>query len=52
MKAYKLWDVILEGRLIDKVFFDSRYDVECVRCSLVEYNGYDARIAVMESAII
>ena len=43
MKAY---DVYLNGRLIDTVFWDNNSSVEEVRRSLINHDGYDPSIEV------
>ena len=40
------WNVILDGKLIDTVFYDSNCDAEYVKQSLVDHDGYDPRIEV------
>ena len=44
------YDVFLEGEWIDAVFFTSEQDAEEVRRSLVDHDGYDARIEVVRQA--
>lgn len=43
------WDVYLNGRLIDTVFYDSNCDKEYVRTSLINHDGYDSNIIVRKS---
>lgn len=40
------WNVYLNGRLIDTVFCTNACDAEYVRTSLINHDGYDARIIV------
>lgn len=42
----KGWNVYLNGKCIDIVFFDKDCDSDYVRRSLVEHDGYDYRIVV------
>jgi hypothetical protein len=44
----KEWDVILNGKVIDTVFFNEDCDAEYVRQSLVDHDGYDPEIEVKE----
>lgn len=40
------WNVYLRGKLIDTVFYNRDCDAEYVRASLIDHDGYDARITV------
>jgi hypothetical protein len=40
------WIVTLNGKKIDKVFYDIDCDAEYVRRGLIEHDGYDPRIKV------
>lgn len=40
------WDVILNGKVIDTVFYTKDCDAEYVRRSLINHDGYDPRITV------
>lgn len=40
------WNVYLHGKLIDTVFYAKRCDADYVRRSLIDHDGYDARITV------
>ena len=40
------WKVLLNGRWIDTVWFDSRMAADEVKRSLIEHDGYDPRIVV------
>lgn len=40
------WDVILNGKVIDTVWFTKDCDADYVRSSLINHDGYDCRIAV------
>lgn len=42
----KGWDVFLNGKKIDTVFFDDDMDAETVKRSLVDHDGYDPGITV------
>jgi len=44
----KAWDVILDGEVIDTVFFNDGCDKEYVRASLIDHDGYDPSIEVRE----
>lgn len=46
MSASKAWNVYLGGRLINTVYFTPDCDAEYVRRSLINHDGYDARITV------
>lgn len=45
------WDVYLNGKLIDTVFFNRGCDRDYVRRSLIEHDGYDPNIVVLWSAV-
>jgi hypothetical protein len=47
MKAFR---VLLNGREIDKVFYDDKDTITAdeVRLSLINHDGYDARIVVIK----
>lgn len=40
------WDVYLNGRKIDRVYFTRDYDAHYVRTSLINHDGYDSQITV------
>lgn len=40
------WDVILNGNVIDTVWFTKDCDADYVRSSLINHDGYDYRITV------
>lgn len=44
--AHQAWDVYLNGRLIDTVFYDADCDADYVRRGLVNHDGYDSGITV------
>lgn len=48
MSKMKAFDVMLNGRRIDTVFFRADSTVKEVKDSLVEYNKYDPDIEVYE----
>lgn len=43
---HQAWDVVLDGGVIDTVFYDPDMDEDEVRRSLINHDGYDARIRV------
>lgn len=43
------WDVYLNGKKIDTVFYMPDCDAEYVRTSLINHDGYDARITVVKA---
>lgn len=43
------WNVYLNGREIDIVWYTKDCDAEYVRRSLIEHDGYDYRIVVRRS---
>ena len=43
------WNVYLNGKLIDTVFYDKSCDAEYVRRGLISHDGYDDRITVKKS---
>lgn len=43
------WDVILNGKIIDTVFYDKSCDASWVYDGLVNHDGYDSRIIVRRS---
>lgn len=45
---YKSWDVYLNGKLIDTVFFVKGVTKDYVYRSLVEVDGYDKNIIVVK----
>ena len=49
MKQTIAWNVLLDGKEIDTVFFDCDIDGEQVKRSLVEHDGYDSRIEVVNA---
>jgi len=40
------WNVYLNGRLIDTVFYDKNCDREYIKSGLINHDGYDPRIQV------
>lgn len=44
----KEWDVILHGKTIDTVFYDDNCDAEYVKEGLVNHDGYNPLIEVVE----
>ena len=40
------WDVFLDGKKIDTVFYSGNDDADDVRRSLIDHDGYDSRITV------
>jgi rubrerythrin len=40
----KAWDVFLEGKIIDTVYFDEDIEADQVMDSLINHDGYDPRI--------
>lgn len=40
------WDVILNGKVIDTVWFNKDCDADYVRRSLIDHDGYHYRITV------
>jgi len=40
------WDVILNGKVIDTVWFTKDCDADYVRSSLINHDGFDSRITV------
>lgn len=40
------WNVYLNGKLIDTVFYDTNCDADYVRRSLIDHDGYDSGINV------
>lgn len=40
------WNVYLNGKLIDTVFYDSDCSAGYVRTGLINHDGYDAHITV------
>ncbi len=51
MKAYKIWNVYLNGECIDTVYFDHRHNEDCVKRSLIEHDNCDAGISIEEVII-
>jgi len=45
MKQTK-WNVYLNGKLIDSVFYNTNCDADYVKNSLINHDGYDTRISV------
>jgi hypothetical protein len=43
------WDVYLDGKLIDTVWFTSDCNAEYVLRSLIEHDGYDPAITVQKA---
>ena len=44
--GHQAWNVYLNGRKIDTVFFDSDIGADAVRRSLINHDGYDSAIVV------
>ena len=44
----KAWNVCLNGKIIDTVFYDDDSDAEEVRRSLIDHDGYDPEITVRD----
>lgn len=42
----RAWNVYLNGKLIDTVFFMEDCDKQYVKDSLINHDGYDSRIVV------
>lgn len=40
------WDVYLDGKCIDKVFFNDNLDEDYVKDSLINHDGYDSTITL------
>lgn len=49
MRANVAWNVYLNGKLIDTVFFMPDCDADYVRNSLTNHDGYDSRIVVRKA---
>jgi hypothetical protein len=45
------WNVYLNGKLIDTVFFDIGLDRDYVLTSLINHDSYDAMITVRKTTI-
>ena len=43
------WNVYLNGKLIDTVFYDADCDADYVRRGLINHDGYDPRIVVRKA---
>ena len=43
------WDVILNGKVVDTVWYTKDCDADYVRRSLVDHDGYDTNITVRRS---
>jgi hypothetical protein len=43
------WDVILNGKIIDTVWYTKDCDADYVRRSLVDHDGYNPNITVRRS---
>lgn len=44
------WNVILNGRVIDTVWYTPNCDADYVRRSLINHDGHDAGITVLPGA--
>lgn len=44
--AHQAWNVYLNGRCIDTVFYDKNCDKDYVLRGLIDHDGYDPRIIV------
>lgn len=42
------WDVKLNGKVIDTVFYDDDCDADYVRRGLINHDGYDPRITICD----
>ena len=49
MAAHQAWNVYLNGKLIDTVFYAPDCDAEHVRRGLIDHDGYDPAITVRRS---
>jgi hypothetical protein len=47
--GYVAWNIYLNGRLIDTVFYNPDCDREYVRDGLINHDGYDSRIKVYKA---
>jgi hypothetical protein len=47
----KTWQVFLDGRIIDAVFFTDNCDKEYVKSSLILHDGYNPAIVVKEEEL-
>ena len=43
---HQAWDVFLNGKLIDTVFYDADCSLDYVKRGLIDHDGYDPRIIV------
>lgn len=43
------WDVVLDGTIVDRVWFLRECDAQHVRRALIEHDGFDARIDVQRT---
>jgi hypothetical protein len=49
MKNSQAWNVILDGEVIDTVFYQKNCDADYVKTSLINHDGYDPAISVEEA---
>ena len=52
MTASIAWDIFLNGKHIDTVFYAPDCDRDYVRRSLINHDGYDSRIVVRRSRMV
>jgi hypothetical protein len=43
------WNVYLNGKLIDTVFYDKDCDADYVKRGLIHHDGYDYRIIILKA---
>lgn len=46
---HQAWNVYLNGKLIDTVFYDKDCDADYVRRGLIEHDGYNPAITVRKN---
>jgi hypothetical protein len=49
--AHVAWQVYLNGRLIDIVYYNQTCDAEYVRKSLIDHDGYNPSIRVCKEVL-
>lgn len=49
MNNMQAWDVILDGTIIDTVFYQKNCDSDYVKTSLIDHDGYDPNISVEQA---
>jgi hypothetical protein len=47
--VFQAWNVYLDGKLIDTVFYDKDCDADYVKRGLINHDGYDSSITVRKS---